>query len=88
MGLSSLASEDLRFALYGGLRATRELIAAEGVGKGINASFLERLHATMRGQTARLFRRTRGGVANMLRRYPGSLLLPKTNHLPIPRRHV
>lgn len=52
-----------RFALYGGLNAARKLIADEGIGKVINTSFLERLHATMRGQTARLFRRTRAGSA-------------------------
>jgi len=52
-----------RFALYGTLRAAKAIISAEGVGKVINTAFLERLHATMRGQTARLFRRTRAGSA-------------------------
>jgi hypothetical protein len=55
-----------RFALYGTLKAARKILAESGVGQVINTSFLERLHATMRGQTARLARRTRAG--SVLRR--------------------
>lgn len=50
-----------RFALYGTLRAAKQAIIDSGIGHVINTSFIERLHATMRGQTARLFRRTRAG---------------------------
>lgn len=50
-----------RFALYGTLKAARKILAESGVGQVIHTSFLERLHATMRGQTARLVRRTRAG---------------------------
>jgi len=50
-----------RFALYGTLKAAQKIIADSGIGQMINTSFLERLHATLRGQTARLFRRTRAG---------------------------
>jgi len=50
-----------RFALYGTLRAAKRIILDSGVGQMINTAFIERLHATMRGQTARLFRRTRAG---------------------------
>jgi len=51
----------LRFALYGTLKGAKKIIADSGIGRRINTSFIERLHATMRGQTARLFRRTRAG---------------------------
>ena len=51
----------VRFALYGTLRGAKKVIVDSGVGRMINTSFIERLHATMRGQTARLFRRTRAG---------------------------
>jgi transposase-like protein len=55
-----------RFALYGTLKAARKILAESGVGQVIHTSFRERLHATMRGQTARLARRTRAG--SVLRR--------------------
>jgi hypothetical protein len=50
-----------RFVLYGTLKAAKKILFDSGVGQMINTSFIERLHATMRGQTARLFRRTRAG---------------------------
>ena len=53
-----------RFALYGTLRSVKALLSlAHGIGRVINTAFIERLHGTLRGQTARLFRRTRAGSA-------------------------
>ena len=47
-----------RFALYGKLKEIKRIIKNSGQ-RVINTSFIERLHATLRSQTARLFRRTR-----------------------------
>ncbi len=46
-------------ALFGRLRAIRDRIAELGIGTTVNTAHLERLNATIRGQQARLARRTR-----------------------------
>jgi hypothetical protein len=48
-------------ALFGRLRAIKERVAALGIGTTVNTSHLERLNGTLRGQQARLTRRTRSG---------------------------
>jgi IS1 family transposase len=50
-----------RFVLYGTRRAVKAAIKATGAGEKIATSYIERLHATMRSQTARMVRRTRAG---------------------------
>ena len=46
-------------ALFGRLKAIRGRVAELGIGTAINTSHLERLNGTLRGQQARLGRRTR-----------------------------
>jgi len=46
-------------ALFGRLKAIRSRIAELGIGTTVNTAHLERLNATIRGQQARLARRTR-----------------------------
>jgi hypothetical protein len=48
-------------ALFGRLKAIRDRIAESGIGTTIDTAHLERLNATIRGQQARLARRTRCG---------------------------
>ena len=50
-----------RFVLHGTRRAVKAAIKATGAGKKIATAYIERLHATMRSQTARMVRRTRAG---------------------------
>jgi hypothetical protein len=50
-----------RFVHFGTRKAVSAAIRATGVGKQIATAYLERLHATMRSQTARMIRRTRSG---------------------------
>jgi hypothetical protein len=46
-------------ALFGPLKAIRQRVVELGIGRQINTSHLERLNGTLRGQQARLTRRTR-----------------------------
>ena len=62
-----------RFVLYGTRRAVKAAIRATGAGKKIATAYLERPHATMRSQTARMIRRTRAG--SMLAELLGKQLL-------------
>jgi len=48
-------------ALYGRLRQIRQRIRRLGIGREVNTSHIERLNGTMRGQQARLTRRSRSG---------------------------
>lgn len=50
-----------RFVQFGTRRAVDAAIRATGAGTRIATAYLERLHATMRSQTARMIRRTRAG---------------------------
>lgn len=61
-------------ALFGRLRAIKERVAALGIGTTVNTSHLERLNGTLRGQQARLTRRTRS-VSRDGRRLQWSLWL-------------
>jgi hypothetical protein len=56
-------------ALFGRLKDIRRRIRELGIGHEINTAYVERLNGTLRGQQARLARRTRNGsrLADMLR---------------------
>jgi len=56
-------------ALFGRLKDIRRRVRELGIGQEVNTAYVERLNGTLRGQQARLARRTRHGsrLADMLR---------------------